>query len=108
LPISSNPAIILAHTEYRQGTTSDTLEGWNKLTESAFKSVTGLKKFVVSEDKVSNSVRTEYVLESWEQYEAFLKSGVRKAHQEGSKIIANDVKVRAIAGFLGREGKSKL
>jgi hypothetical protein len=108
LSVSSNPAIILAHTEYRHGTASDTLEGWEKMAESALKGVTGFNKFVVTEDKASNSVRTECVLENWEQYETFLESGVTKAHQEGSQSIAKDVKVRAIAGFLGREEKSKL
>lgn len=108
LSISSNPIIVLAHTEYKQGTASDTLEGWNKLAETALKEVNGFNKFVVVEDNANNSVRTEYILEHAEQYEAFLKSKVMKAHQEGSRSVAKEVKVRAIAGFLGREERSKL
>jgi hypothetical protein len=106
LSVSSNPAIILAHTEYRHGTASDTLEGWEKMAESALKGVTGFNKFVVTEDKASNSVRTECVLENWEQYETFLESGVTKAHQEGSQSIAKTLRLERLQGFSGEKRKA--
>lgn len=95
LSLSSNPAIVLLHS------TSSGVDSW----KSAVDSAKGANFGAVVEDKDTKGVRTELILDGWSSYEAFEKS-------EAAKTLLTDsesaVKIRPIAGFLGREEKSKL
>lgn len=91
LSISSDPAIVLLHS------TSAGLDALRTATEK-FK---GLSFVAVVEDPEAHSVRIELILENWTSYEALEKS-------ETVKSAESAVKIRPIAGFLGREDKSKL
>lgn len=110
LPISSNPAILLVNVGYRPGTTVHSLEGWKDFAKSASSSVKGFNVFTVVEDKETNSVRAEYVLDSWEALGEVQSLGVAEKNKDNAKnrTSVDAVKIRAIAGFIGREDRSKL
>lgn len=94
LSVSSNPVIVLLNSA------SSSADEWRGAVEGA----RGLNLVAVVEDKETNSVRTEMILDGWRSYESF-ESGTGKS-------VANPaneaVKIRPIAGYLGREDKSKL
>jgi hypothetical protein len=60
-----------------------------------------LRLAALVEDHETKGVRTEFILENWASFEAFEKSDMVKSAE-------STVKVRPVAGFLGREDKSKL
>jgi len=77
--------------------------------KSALSSKNGFSAYLVVEDKEANSVRAEYVLKSWNDFEAFAsKSKTHENHGAERKGPAEIIKIRAIDGFLGREDRSKL
>jgi hypothetical protein len=95
LPVSSTPAVVLLHTT----------TGGVDVCSEAIDNNAGLSAVLVVEDKETKGVRAQYVLSTWENYAAFEKSAA------GRSITAEaqeTVKIRPIAGFLGREDKSKL
>jgi hypothetical protein len=99
LVVSSNPAIVLLHT------TSSALEECARAAEDASRDSKGLNSVVVVEDTETKGIRTELIMDSWKSYEAFETSGAANAIIKGNESA---VKIRVIAGFLGREDKSKL
>lgn len=94
LSVSSNPIIVLLQS------TSSSAEEWRGATEGA----KGLNFIAVVEDKETNGVRAEMILDGWTSYEAF-ESGAGKSV---TKAANESVQIRPIAGYLGRKGKSKL
>jgi hypothetical protein len=91
LSVSSEPAIVLLHS------TSTRIESWRTATEN----VRGLSFAAVVEDRETKSLRTELILENWASYEAFEESDMVKSAESA-------IRIRPIAGFLGREDRSKL
>jgi hypothetical protein len=89
--VSSNPAIALLHTA------SAGVDACQKATKNAY----GLKFGAVVEDNETKGLRTELIFDGWSSYEAFEKSNV-------TGNVDSTVKIRPIAGFLGREDRSKL
>jgi hypothetical protein len=89
--VSSEPAIVLLHS------TSTRIESWRTATEN----VRGLSFAAVVEDRETKSLRTELILENWASYEAFEESDMVKSAESA-------IRIRPIAGFLGREDRSKL
>lgn len=94
LSVSSNPVIVLLHS------TSSNADEW----KSAVGNVKGLNFVAVVEDKETKGVRMEMILDGWKSYESF-ESG---AGTSVTKAANEAVKIRPIAGFLGREEISKL
>ncbi|KAH7355982.1 hypothetical protein BKA66DRAFT_515729 [Pyrenochaeta sp. MPI-SDFR-AT-0127] len=103
-PISSNPAILLVNVGYKAGTTANALESWRNFTKSASSSVKELNLSIVVEDKETNSIRAEYVLDSWGAIEGFRYL----ASEENRTGEVDAVKIRVIDGYIGREDRSKL
>jgi hypothetical protein len=95
LSISSSPAIVLLHS------TISGVDAWKGAVESA----KGANFGMVVEDKETKGLRTELILDGWKSFEAFEKSEAARTLLEASE---GAVKIRPIAGFLGREDKSKL
>jgi hypothetical protein len=91
LSVSSEPAIVLLHS------TSTGSDSWRLATDN----IRGSSFAAVVEDSETKGVRTELILENWASYETFEKSDMVKSTE-------STVKVRPIAGFLGREDRSKL
>lgn len=94
LSVSSSPVIVLLHS------TSSSADQWRGAAEGA----RGLNFVAVVEDKETKGVRTEMILDGWKSYEAF-ENGAGKSV---TKAADEAVKIRPIAGFLGRDDKSKL
>jgi hypothetical protein len=97
--VSTNPAIVLLHN------TSLGVDGSKDAAERVVGNVKELSFLAVVEDKETNGVRTQIVMDSWESYEKFEKSDAAKCLTTNASSV---VKIKAIAGFLGREDKSKL
>jgi len=91
LSVSSNPGIVLLHS------TSTGADAWTKAVEN----INELSFGAVVEDTETKGVRLELIFGSWSSYEAFEKSDAAKGAESATKI-------RPIAGFLGREDRSKL
>ncbi|CAO2652073.1 Nn.00g003560.m01.CDS01 [Neocucurbitaria sp. VM-36] len=108
LPVTSNPAIVLVNVGYKAGSTASVLSGWKSTGERALSSVKGFNVFTVAEDKESNSVRAVYVLDGWKSFEEFQSLGVGDRTEKDRTGVAEAVKIRAVDGFVKREGRSKL
>ncbi|KAH6523276.1 hypothetical protein HBI56_083950 [Parastagonospora nodorum] len=91
LLVSSNPGIVLLHS------TSTGADAWAKAVED----INELSFSAVVEDDETKGVRLELIFDSWSRYEAFEMSDAVKGAENATKI-------RPIAGFLGREDRSKL
>jgi hypothetical protein len=65
----------------------------------------GLNFVAVVEDTETKGIRMEVIMDDWKSYEAFENSDAASALVKRSESA---VKIRPIAGFLGREDKSKL
>lgn len=91
LSVSSNPGIVLLHS------TSVRADAWAK----AVGNINELNFGAVVEDTEIKGVRLELIFSGWSSYEAFEKSDAAKGTESATKI-------RPIAGFLGREDRSKL
>lgn len=100
---------MLVNTGYKSGSTTNALDGWKEAAKSALSSGTSFSAFTVVEDKENGSVRAEYVLKSWNDFETYASKskdhGNNGAERTGPAEI---VKIRPIDGFIGREGRSKL
>lgn len=94
LLVSSNPVIVLLHSP------SSSADEWRDAAGGA----RGLNFVAVVEDMETQGVRAEMILDGWKSYEAF-ESGAGKSVTSGANEA---IKIRPIAGFLGREEKSKL
>ncbi|KAL6711390.1 hypothetical protein ACN47E_004324 [Coniothyrium glycines] len=107
LRVDDKPAIVLVNTPYKTSVTKGVLAGWDGAVQDAFETAEGLRAVVVVDDKETQSVRAEYVFRNWEEWDNFAAKG--NSHDEiAGKGPAEIVKIRAIDGFLGREGGSKL
>ena len=111
--LSSNPAIVIAHVGYKSDTLSHALQGWKALVEDVAKNEYWTRGYTVGEDKEGMSVRTVEVYESWESLEKVHAQGeaVKKNQEQNGRersAVHGAVRVRAVDGFLGREGRSRL
>jgi hypothetical protein len=91
---------VLLHT-----TLSSADECTRALSEDASKSSKGLSVIAVVDDAETKGVRMEIIMDSWKSYGAFEQSDAASVVIRGTDSA---VKIRPIAGFLGREDKSKL
>ena len=112
--ISSNPAIVLAHFGYKDGTVKHALEGWRKVVEYVEKNEDETRSYTVLADQERGSeVRTVEVYENWEYVEGIhLKNPAipenKRQNGEDRTGLTGAVRVRAVDGFLGRERAGKL
>lgn len=94
LSVPSNPVIVLLHS------TSSSADEWRSAAEGS----RGLNFIAAVEDNETKGMRAEMILDGWKSYEAF-ESGAGKSVTNAANEA---VKIRPIAGFLGRDDKSKL
>ena len=110
--ISTNPAIVLAEFEYKPGTVANALKGWDEVVKYVSKNEYWTRGYTVGEEKEKSTVRTVETYESWEFLEKvhFKSEAVgRNQEQNGrDRVGSGEVRVVAVDGFLGREGKAKL
>jgi hypothetical protein len=97
--LSTNPAIVLLHT------TSPGVDDSKDAAERMVGNVKELNFLALVEDKETNGVRIQIVMDSWKSYEKFEKTDKAKGLTTNASSV---VKIKAIAGFLCREDKSKL
>ncbi|KAL1592645.1 hypothetical protein SLS60_011061 [Paraconiothyrium brasiliense] len=110
--ISTSPCIVLAHFDYAPGKVASALQGWADVVDYVSKNEYWTRGYTVGEEKDKNSVRTVETYESWEVLE--------KVHLKDEAIAKNQrlngrdrlgegaVRVVAVDGFLGREGRARL
>ncbi|PSN59405.1 hypothetical protein BS50DRAFT_640959 [Corynespora cassiicola Philippines] len=111
--ISANPAIVLAHFEYKPGTLSHAVEGWKQVVDYVSGNEEETRGYTVLEDKETNCVRTVEVYDSWDFVEkVHLKSAAIGKNQEQNGKDRTGVKgavhVRAVDGFLGRAERARI
>lgn len=108
LAISTDPAIVLVNTPYQPDAAPQTLDWWKNTAKEISDNTKGFSSVIVVEDRESNSVREEYVLQSWGDFEAIAARYKSHDSDNASRVPTDIVKVKAVAGFLGRDDKSKL
>lgn len=96
---TSNPVIALAHFDVESNKMS---EKWESI------DVDVLKGFVVSDNEETKDVRVEFVFDNWAEYQKVKKSGELWNDVGGSGKVLEIVEMEAVAGFVGRDGKSRL
>lgn len=107
--ISTEPAIVLAHFEYKPGDISNALKEWEEVVEYVAKNEFWTRGYTVSEEQGKNNVRTVETYESWDFLEkVHLKNKAISKNQSyipKDRISQGAVRVVAVDGFLAREGK---
>lgn len=110
--ISAKPAIVLAHSEYKPGAVANALKGWSGVVDYVVKSEHWTFGYTVGEEKEKDTVRTVETYESWEvldKVHAKSETIVKSQEETGRDAVGKGaVRVVAVDGFLGREGKAKL
>ncbi|KAJ4351446.1 uncharacterized protein N0V89_006788 [Didymosphaeria variabile] len=110
--ISTSPCIVLAHFDYQAGKVANALLGWADVVEYVAKNEYWTRGYTVGEGKDKNSVRTVETYESWEFLEKvhMKNEAIAKNQQQNGKdrVGQGAVRVTAVDGFLGREGKARL
>lgn len=111
--ISANPAIVLAHVEYKPGTLSRAVKDWSKVVDYATNNEHWTQGYTLGKDKEGNCVRTVEVYESWGFLDnVHLKSEAIAENQQANGKdrtgVQGAVRVRAVDGYLGRGRSHKL
>ncbi|KAJ4305776.1 hypothetical protein N0V90_001308 [Kalmusia sp. IMI 367209] len=110
--ISTSPAIVLAHFDYKPKTVAHALQGWTDVVDYVSKNEYWTRGYTVGEEKETNSVRTVETYESWDFLEkVHMKSEAiakNREHNGKDRVGQGAVRVVAVDGYLGREGKAKL
>lgn len=96
IPVTAKPAVVLLHT---------TSANQQDVRSAAHGGAKFLNSIIIVEDMETNGVRAQYVLSDRKSYEDFERAEAAKAVARGAESV---VKICPIAGFLGREDKSKL
>ncbi|KAF1927675.1 uncharacterized protein M421DRAFT_172550 [Didymella exigua CBS 183.55] len=106
LLLTTSPAVLLVGIEYKPGTSSNAVTGWEKMAEGAVKSVPGVNVFTVAKDAEANIVRTVEVLDSWDSLNVLVKTDAAKNNIEHNGKdrtgVKSAIRLRAVAGFVGR------
>ncbi|CAI6332883.1 unnamed protein product [Periconia digitata] len=111
--VSEDPAIVLAHVEYKPRTVSHALKGWLNVLGHAKNDEYWTKGYTLGREKDANFVRTVEMYQSWGFLDnVHLKSdAVAKNYLENGKDrtgVQGAVRVKAVDGYLGRERPHKL
>ncbi|KAF1965966.1 hypothetical protein BU23DRAFT_603879 [Bimuria novae-zelandiae CBS 107.79] len=107
--ISTKPAIVLAHYEYNPFTLPTALRGWAEVVAYVKENEYWTRGFTVGEEKERNRVRTVETYESWGALDkVHSESGVVKRMERMERVGEERVRVVAVDGFLGREGRARL
>ena len=108
----TKPAILLAHYEYEPSTVADALRSWKDVVDYVVKNEYWTTGYTVGEEKDKSTVRTVETYEGWEFLEkVHAKSEVvlKSAERTGRNAVGKGaVRVVAVDGFLGREGRARL
>lgn len=103
---------MLSNYAYKPGTVANALKGWDEVVGYVSKEEYWTRGFTVGEEKGKDGVRTVETYEGWGFWEkVHLESELvgRKQQRDGRDRVGEGVvKVVAVDGFLGREGKARL
>jgi len=106
LPLTAAPAVLLVSIEYKPGSSSNAVAGWEEMAKGAVQRVPGVNVFTVAEHAETSTIRTVEVLDSWDSLDVLVKTDATKKNIEHNGRdrtgVKSAIKLRAVVGFVGR------